>query len=178
MRVLRTAWLPVAVAALSCASLGSPKVPETPDGTVRFLAAGLAESRPQVLWQGLPPSWQADLTACLRESAEKSDPEVYAAGWRLADKAARILEEKRTLILDHPMVASQVKEREKVEAVLAAAAGLLRTLVESELSDREALRKIDLEKFLAGTGAKLMGQAQGVATLLHGRPTVLDGALA
>ena len=47
MRAIHRAWLPIALVTLSCASLGSPKVPDTPDGTVRFVAAGLTEMRPQ-----------------------------------------------------------------------------------------------------------------------------------
>lgn len=170
MRAFRTAWLPLACVALSCASLGSPRVPDTPDGTVRFVATGLAESRPQVLWQALPPSWQADVTALLHESAEKTDPELYELGWSLAGKIARVLDEKQTLILDHPMLAERIKDREKTEALLHAGAGFLRTLTESDLADREALRTLDVEKFLAGTGAELLREGKELSVLLQGLP--------
>ncbi len=168
MRVLRTAWFPLALVAVSCASLGSPRVPDTPDGTLRFVATGLAESRPQVLWQALPRSWQADVTAVLHESAEKTDPELYALGWSLAGKIARVLDEKQAFILDHPMMAGRIKDREKTEALLHAGAGFLRTLTESDLADREALRTLDVEKFLAGTGAELVRQGRELGELVQG----------
>ncbi|HEX5043579.1 MAG TPA: hypothetical protein VFV75_11770 [Candidatus Polarisedimenticolaceae bacterium] len=170
MRAFRTVWLPLVLVALSCAGLGSPRVPDTPDGTVRFVATGLAESRPQVLWQALPSSWQADVTALLHESAEKTDPELYELGWSVAGKVARILDEKQDFILDHPMLAGRIEDREKTEALLHAGAGFLRTLTESELADREALRTLDVETFLAGTGAKLLGDARELSTLLQGLP--------
>ena len=168
MRALRTAWpLPVLLV-LSCAGLGTPRVPDTPEGTVRFVAQGLADSRPQVVWQALPPSWQSDVTALLHESAEVTDPELYGLGWTLAGKLARILDEKPAFILDHPMFAGRLKDREKTEALLHAAAGLLKTLAGSELADREALRTLDVEKFLAGTGQELLHQAGELGTLLQG----------
>ena len=173
MRALRTAWLPLACVALSCASLGSPRVPDTPDGTLRFVATGLAESRPQVLWQALPPSWQADVTAVLHESADKTDPELYELGWSVAGKIARILDEKQAFILDHPMMAGRIKDREKTEALLHAGAGFLRTLADSELADRDALRTLDVEKFLAGTGARLLRDARELSVLLQGLPDAL-----
>lgn len=168
MRAGKAVWLPLVLVVLSCASQGAPKVPEAPDETIRFLASGLAGARPQVLWQGLPPSWQAELTVCLQESAEKSDPELYAAGWSVANKLARILEEKQAFVLDHPMLAAQIKDRAKTETLLRGVAGMLRTLMDSELADREALRKIDVEKFLAGTGAALFRQAMELAIAAEG----------
>jgi len=114
--------------------------------------------RPQVLWEALPHSWQSDVTAIVRQTAETTDPELYELGWSMAGKIARILEDKQSFILDHPMVAGQVKDREKMEALLHAVAGLLQTAAESELADREAMRTLDVEKFLAGTGAKLLRQ--------------------
>jgi hypothetical protein len=169
MRAGKAAWLPLVLVVLSCASQGAPKVPEAPDETVRFLASGLADARPQVVWQGLPPSWQAELTVCLQESAEKSDPEIYTAGWSVAGKIVRVLEEKQAFILDHPMLAAQVKDRAKTETLLRGVAGMMRTLMESELADREALRKIDVEKFLAGTGATLFRQVMELAIAAEGR---------
>jgi len=181
MRALRTAWLLPVLLVLSCAGLGSPKVPDTPEGTVRFVAKGLAEARPQVMWQALPPSWQSQVTALLHESAESADPELYGLGWTLAGKLARILDEKPDFILDHPMLAGRVKDRAKTEAFLHAAAGLLKTLSGSELADREAMRTLDVEKFLAGTGAELMQQAGELGTLLQGMqadlPATPGGAL-
>jgi hypothetical protein len=170
MRAFRTVWLPLALVALSCAGLGSPRVPDTPDGTVRFVATGLAESHPQVLWQALPSSWQADVTALLHESAEKTDPELYELGWSVAGKVARILDEKQDFILGHPVMAGRIKDREKTEALLHAGAGFLRTLTESELADRDALRTLDVETFLAGTGAKLLSDARELSILLQGLP--------
>ncbi|HET9299609.1 MAG TPA: hypothetical protein VFO11_06660 [Candidatus Polarisedimenticolaceae bacterium] len=176
MRALRTAWLPLLCVAFSCASLGSPRVPDTPDGALRFVATGLAESRPQVLWQALPSSWQADVTALLHESAEKTDPELYNLGWSLAGKIARILDEKQAFILDHPMMAGRIKDREKTEALLHAGAEILRTLTESDLADREALRTLDVEKFLAGTGGQLVRQGRELGELVQGMQADLPAA--
>jgi hypothetical protein len=170
MRARRMLWLPLVGVAVSCAGLGSPRVPDTPDGTLRFVATGLAESRPQVLWQALPASWQADVTAILHEGADKTDPELYELGWAVAGKTARVLDEKQEFILEHPLVAGRIQDREKTQALLHAGARFLQTLAESELADREALRSLDVENFLAGTGAKLLRDARELSVLVQGLP--------
>ena len=49
-------------------------LPDTPDGTVTFVAQRLVEHHPEVIWTALPESYRQDLTEVTAAFAEKMDP--------------------------------------------------------------------------------------------------------
>ena len=51
--------------------------PDSPDGTVTFVAQEIANRHPEVLWQALPPSYQTDITELTHGYAARMDPTVW-----------------------------------------------------------------------------------------------------
>jgi hypothetical protein len=109
------------------------------------------------MWQALPPSWQSQVTALLHGERGERRPRALRAG---VDAGGEARPHPRREAGIHPRSphagGGGLKDRAKTEAFLHATAALLKTLSGSELADRDAMRTLDVEKFLAGTGAELM----------------------
>lgn len=138
---------------------------ESPDQAIEAMSRGLADGRPEVLWHSLPESYQSDVTSLIHESAGEMDAELWNSTFRVLRKVTRLLGEKRQFILDHPMVAGQVKDGAEAERDWEAVVELFDVLVNSELSDLDELRELDVEEFLAGTCARFMKQIQRASEL-------------
>jgi hypothetical protein len=148
------------------AGAGPPRaLPDTLDGTVLHVTRELADGRPQVLWEALPASYQSDLTSLVHEAASRVDAEVWNRTFATLDKATRLLEQKRDFILSHPMVAANMPDRGEAEKNWDGLVRVLEIVVRSDLADLERVRTLDLESFLAGTGAQLMGQFAELSAL-------------
>ena len=93
----------VVVAAVGC---GQTNV--SPDQTVKNVAQGIVDKKPQVLWEYLPKSYQKDVTDLIHEFAGKMDKELWTKGFTIAQKATRVLQEKKEFILAHPKLANFV----------------------------------------------------------------------
>jgi len=128
----------------------------TPDQAIQRVMTGLSGNRPEVLWQALPGSYRQELTSLVHEGAAKMDVELWNRSFGVVQKLGRLLGEKRSFILEHPMLASQVKDRGEAEANWDAVVGLLDAVASSELADLETLQKLDIGEFLRGTGRRLM----------------------
>lgn len=146
----------------------SPIAGAKPDQTVEYVAKALAESRPVAAWQALPASYQTDVQNLIREFAGKMDKEVWDKGFIIAGKIVKVLKEKKQFILEHPEVAKTLPgaDKKKLSDNLDAVVGLLETIVMSEISKHDELKKADVERFLSGTGAKLMSQIEGLSQIV------------
>jgi hypothetical protein len=136
-----------------------------PDEAVRAVAQGIADGKPEVAWLALPPSYRQDVTDLVHASAAKMDAEVWNKSFSLVQKVTRLLREKREFILDHPMLAQNLGDRSETEAGWDAMVGLFDTLANSDLSDINKTRVLDVESFLRDTGGELMRQATAAASL-------------
>lgn len=142
-----------------------------PDEALRQVAEGLAENRPQVLWEALPPTYQEDLSGLIHEFGTKMDSEVWAKAFQVARKACQMLKAKKQFLLANPMLASfATGKAEDMEATWDPAVDCVITLLDSELSDAAKLKTLDLGAFLAGTGAIFMQQVSAVSKAAPGDP--------
>lgn len=126
------------------------------DEAVMRVARGLADGKPETLWQALPASYQKDVTELVRGAAAKIDPDLWQRTFDVLGKLSRVLSEKREYILNHPMVASQLTNPREAYANWDAVVGLFDTVVQSDLADLEKMSQLDVEAFLAATGGALM----------------------
>ena len=140
---------------IGCSRNRTPPVPETADQAVLQITEGLADGRPQVVWHALPASYQQDVTELIHDFGGKMDAEVWNRSFGVMQKLTRVLDDKREYILDHPMLTSKIDDRKKADEVWDAVIGMLETLTESELADLDRVKKLDVERFLSGTGAEL-----------------------
>jgi hypothetical protein len=151
---------------LACTPGGADDAPKTADAVVTDVAQGLAANRPQVLWQALPESYRRDVTDLVHEAAGSHDPEVWTKTFGVLRKATRVLGDKRDLILAHPLLAPRVAEQPELRQSWDHVVGLFGTLVDSELGDPEKMRTLDVEKFLAGTGSRLLERLRAASAAL------------
>ncbi len=155
--VLCTALL--VVLAPSCGQSATASVPDTPDGTVRAVAEGLADSHPEVVWYALPASYQKDVVDLVQLAADTIDPEVYAKGFAVANKTVGVLRAKRDLILDTVEANMPQANRAAIEDNWDHVLDLLEIVLTSDIASVDGLRGIDPEKYLATTGRKVMLKA-------------------
>jgi hypothetical protein len=117
-----------------------------------FVQASLkaASGEPQALWNALPKSYQEQGKALVVEFAGKMNEQLWNDGFGILQKATKVLVTKKDFVLGYPALASAPV---KVEDVAKGADPAIRTLdrlVHSDLATLEGLKKLDIERFLAG----------------------------
>lgn len=149
----------------------APAVPKGgADETVAWVMGGLAEGRPEVLWHALPASYQKDVTKLVHDAADEMDAEVWNRTFAVLNKLGRVMNEKREFILAHPMVAGQLTNPDEADANWDAVVGMFDTIVQSDLSDLDKVRQLDVEQFLAKTGGKIMQRMAAASALTADDP--------
>lgn len=153
----------------------APTVPDTPDGTVTAVAQTLAEGKPEVLWVALPASYQKEVQDDLvRAFAKKMDPEMYGKGVTVLKKLVGVLGSKKDLILpqvvENPLMQMAQVDKEELGKNWGKVVGLFDTILQSELGDIEKLKTVDIGKFLATTGAKVMQHAADLSAMSEDDP--------
>jgi hypothetical protein len=138
-------------------------LPSSPEGTVRAVMQSLADNQPQILWEALPPSYRSDITSLTREFATKMDPELYNKVFQVLQKAVDVLQTKKDFMLESSLMEKTGADREQAVASYDAVVGLLKTVINSEISSLEKLKSMDYQRFLSGTCAGIMEQAAAVS---------------
>jgi len=154
-----TAFAVIAFAALiACSGSGSAGqgIPDTPDGTVTYVANQLAAGNPGVVWDALPASYQQDINEITREFAGKMDPEVWAKTFAVVRKAAVVLQDKKDLFMGSQMMQMAQDNQDEIAQNWDVVTTAMSTFAGSELSDLENLKSMDWGKFLNTTGAQMM----------------------
>ena len=156
----------IALTLAGCAmeGVGRGAPPATAEGTVEWVAAGLAENDPTVVWDALPASYQQDVSTILHEFAEKVDAEVWNGSVSVLRKTADVLRDKKEFLLNGSVLPDDLKN-DDVAANWDSMVGFLDSFLHSELSEVETLKTLDVRKFLAGSGAKLMAEGQTLTSL-------------
>lgn len=135
----------------------------TPDEAMQVMSTGLANNKPQVAWEGLPPSYQQDVDGLVKDFSAKMDPEIWNGGFGIAKKVVRVLQEKKEYILKSPMLPLlQVDPKvlnENWDDVVKAVA----TVVNSDISELDKLRTLNINEFLSTTGADFMENMTALA---------------
>ena len=144
------------VATLTLVAWVAPALAESPEATVRRVAAGLADQQPAVLWDALPPSYQREATALIHDYAAAVDPALHARGVGVGRKAVVVLRAQRDLILGSQLAAGFAADRGRAEKGWDAMVGILDTLLRSDLADLGKVRSLDPGAFLRSTGRQVM----------------------
>ncbi len=138
---------------------------KTPDKVVDTVAQGLSKNEPQVLWNALPESYQKDVNELLSDFAAKMDKDIWNKTFELIQKIITILKTKKDLILTGDMVNKAPVDKKQISENWGSFVSILEILVKSELADLEKIRKLNIEKFLAGTVSDLMKKASELSKL-------------
>ena len=158
----------IVVLAASSAAFG-----ESADEAMRKVISDLGDGNVAAVWDAMPASYQADLSYVLHTGAEKIDPAVWKKGFELANKLVAVMKAKKQMVLSSQMMA-QNPEPEKVEAGYDATVAVLSILANSEISKLENVKKLDIRKFMAGTGSKLVKKVMAASEELGDGPAAKD----
>ena len=139
-----------------------------PDDAMRALAQGMADNKPQSVWEALPASYQADVQKVLADFAGRMDPEIWNKGFAVAQQTAEVLKSKKEFILANPMMQSHLTQNPQIAERWDDAADALGALVNSEVSDLEKLGSLDVGAFLARTGAPVMQKVRPMLAAIPG----------
>jgi hypothetical protein len=133
-----------------------PPPAKTADQAVERVVHGLADGKPEVMWHALPAGYRRDLTELIHTGAATVDAELWDGTFRVLGKLTRVMSDKREFILSHPMVAAQLTNPREAYKSWDAVVGIFDTIVRSELADLGSMKELDVERFLAETGAEVM----------------------
>jgi hypothetical protein len=154
--------------ALGCAknadtgAAAAPTIPDTPDGTVTFVAQNLVDHHPEVIWLALPESYRQDITEITATFAEKMDPTIYDRTMALTRRAVEVLKEKKSLIFESTTFQSTQVDAAEIDQALTSTFAMAETVLASQISTLYGLGTIDWEQYLATTGALLLEQASAL----------------
>lgn len=152
-------------AAATPGPVGAPAAaaPLKADEAIRAIFEGLADDRPQALWDSLPASYQKDINNLLRKFATKMDPEIFAKWVAVNQKLARIVKEKKAFIMAHPKLAAQPMISKELEKHYDDLNAVLELITTGDHMDLAKLKNADLGAMVAKTGRGLMLKATALS---------------
>jgi uncharacterized protein YydD (DUF2326 family) len=133
-------------------------LPDSPDGTITYVAQQVADGNAGVVWDAMPATWQTDVNDLTHEFANKMDAELWNKVFAVAQKAVTVLQDKKDLILSTSMMDSAGENKDDIVANWDTVTTALSTLVNSEISDIENLKTMDWGAFADGSGGQLVKQ--------------------
>ena len=140
----------------------------TPDGTIKYVANGLADNKPQVLWEAMPASYKQTLNEELKKSMANTDPEVHAKSVAVLQKLTGVLRDKKPLIIETVNGLSQgaggglpPELTDNWDDIV----GLLDILTKGKMADMAWVQNPNLGDMLADEGSKIMAMS-GLEKLL------------
>lgn len=166
-RIFTAASIAICVVVTSCGESKSTAakitVAKTPDAAILQMAKAITDNQPQVLFQALPDSYQKDINSVISDAAKKMDSEIWKEGRGLVQSVLTIAKDKKYLILQTQMLSSQPdSEKEALSKSWDEGVDVLSMLLSSDFTNLEQLRKGDVSKLLAGSGAEIMKKAMAV----------------
>ena len=139
-------------------------LPDTPDGTVLAVAAGLQDNHPEILWTALPASYRQDITEITGTFAEKMDSVIYDRAFALVMRAVEVLDDRKEVIFASETFQSTGADADEIRTGLSNTQAFTTTLKASGIATIEGLGKMDWEQFLATTGAQMLELAASIET--------------
>jgi hypothetical protein len=135
-------------------SVESPRLgpADSPDVAVLAVLEGMRKNHPEALWDFLPETYEHDIDDLVHVFAQRMDRQLWARGIAVLRKLVDVLKTKR----------------EFLAADMSRVAELVDTLLSGDLADLERLKAFDGRRFLATTGALLVGQLHELGQDLGG----------
>jgi hypothetical protein len=163
--------LAITAALLALSRHRAPRViPSSPPEAVRAVVEAMADNQPRVLWDALPPSYQADIREVISVFCAQMDPEMYRRMFRILGKAVKVLKEKEDYFARSPVALSTPLLESSIGRHWRQDVAILEAIAGSELSSLESLRQMDPGKFLASTGHTVMAGLEAFRVRLQSAP--------
>ena len=132
------------------------------DEAVRRVLHGLEKRQSRALWEFLPPSYRRDAQRLVRDVAERLDEKSWGPIVATWQKARQVLPQKLSS-LALPKSGDERGPGTNLPFDPRALSQLLDAIGDSELSDLQRLRSIELDRFLDQTGDKLLATLGRIA---------------
>ena len=97
----------ILVGTMACVCLlaiGCGNKPQTADQAVMSAVKALQDNKPQVLFESLPASYQAEISSVVADAAKNMDKEVWDAGAGVLKQIDNILKNKKDLLLQNKSI--------------------------------------------------------------------------
>lgn len=149
---------------------GSPAAnqPSGPAEAMQNLMQGVSDQKLEVVWNFLPPSYQSDVNGLAHQFADKMDPEIYNEMFGIAQRIAKLLQDKREYVLKNEMLANPQTSPEEAAKYYGPSVDILATLANSDLSSIEKLKTFDGGKFLSTSGSQIAKDVVTISDLTPG----------
>ncbi|NIL98426.1 MAG: hypothetical protein GTO53_11045 [Planctomycetales bacterium] len=148
---------------------------DDPAAALQTMITRLASGDLKVMWDSLPASYQKDVTEVVHTFAEHMDAEVFQAGATILQKFVQLLQEKKEFILKNPTLAAQPEKAERAAKHWDAAVDLLDAIINSELTDLEKLKDLDMDAFVDGTLRTIGEKGAALSEALEEEVVNLEG---
>ncbi len=133
------------------------------DEAVRRVLHGLEKRQSRALWEFLPPSYRSDVQRLARDVAGRLDEKSWGPFVATWQKARQVLPKKLSSLVPPKSGDNDRGAGASLPFDPAALAQLLDVIGDSELSDLQRLRSIELDRFLDQTGDKLLATLGRIA---------------
>lgn len=149
--------------------------PRSADEAVRAVLSGIRDNNPRAVWEFLPAGYQHDVNDLVHEFADRMDPALWDGLFTSLKKLVHLLKTQKRFLLDNPKLnAAESINVDDLRANWNGLVGLLETLADSEASDLERLKRLDVGDALDNTGGRLMDQLAALSRLQPENPFQRD----
>jgi hypothetical protein len=145
-------------------------IPEAPPEAVQAVVEGLVDNEPQVLWDALPPSYQADIREVINTFCTYMDADIYDRAFGVLAKAVRVMKEQEEFMFNSPIALSVPMLESSMGSQWDETIGLLNTIAKSDLSSLDSLSRMDPGDFLASTGHQVMDRVEDLRSRAQRSP--------
>ncbi|MSR59901.1 MAG: hypothetical protein EXS05_20055 [Planctomycetaceae bacterium] len=142
--------------------------PATADAAILAVIEGVKQKHPEALWHFLPESFQTDVNDVLHDFANRMDPEIWSGTVSVLRKLAQVARDKKQFLRGAMGPPGAAVDGRNPADDIENLAGLLTTLVDSDLGDLEKLKQADGGTLLAKTGGPLLEQVELALKLAPG----------
>tara|TARA_B100000029_G_scaffold504311_2_gene582950 strand:+ start:1154 stop:2299 length:1146 start_codon:yes stop_codon:yes gene_type:complete len=130
----------------------------TPDHAIRDTLTGLGQGDAGALWDSLPERYQQEVNTIVRGFASRMDEDVWKQAFALARRLLKVIRSKKELILDNPSLKPKGLNVRLVSESWDELIDLFLVLLDSELSDFQAMRQFEGDSFFPGAGTTALRQ--------------------
>ncbi len=154
LRILAIATLLSLV--FGCSTGTGTQSAKDPAQAVNNVIQGIVQYQPQAIWRALPASYQKDVQNIILLGADATDKEAYDRTVIVAQKAVKILSDKKPLFLATLKKMPMPIPPDEIEKSYDAAVIVIKQLVNSDLSKHDNLKTLNVDKFLSSLGSETL----------------------
>lgn len=140
-------------------------VANTAEAAVQSVIDGIGSGKAGAVWEALPPRYQSDINEVVQSFGNTMDPNIWGQIRGAIEKIHTVLSTKSEFLVNSPALQG-AEDPEQVKKSLPQIASLLKIVL--DMSELEALKSFDGQKFFDGPASSLIMQADAISQLAPG----------